>query len=173
MSSGGALALEAAAHGVAITKLALYEPPLVVDDSHPPLPEDYVEQLKELISASRRGGALEYFMTKAVGMPAEAVAPIRDAPFWPPFEAVANTLAYDGSTMHDVSRGSSLPLTRWASVTVPTLVIDGGASPVWIHHAAQALSDVLPNARRCTLEDQTHEVAPEVLAPVLEEFFAG
>lgn len=32
LSSGGVLALEAA-HGLAITKLALYEPPVVVDDN--------------------------------------------------------------------------------------------------------------------------------------------
>jgi ribulose kinase len=53
------------------------------------------------------------------------------------------------------------------------LVMDGGASPVWIHHAAQALADVLPNAQHRTLEGQTHDVAPEALVPVLKEFFAG
>jgi len=66
-----------------------------------------------------------------------------------------------------------LPLKKWASVTVPTLVIDGGASPAWLPHAAQALADVLRNAQRRTLEGQAHDVAPEVLAPVLQEFFAG
>jgi pimeloyl-ACP methyl ester carboxylesterase len=64
--------------------------------------------------------------------------------------------------------------TKWmASITTPTLVIDGGASPVFMHNAAQAVADALPNAQRRTLKDQTHAVAPEVLAPVLEEFFTG
>ena len=106
-------------------------------------------------------------------MPAEAVAQMREAPIWPAFEAVAHTLAYDGTLMHGVSQGTPSPLRRWASVTVPTLVIDGEASPSWMHHGAQALADVLPDARRRTLEGQAHDVAPEVLAPVLDEFFAG
>jgi hypothetical protein len=70
-------------------------------------------------------------------------------------------------------RGNPLPLKRWASVTVPTLVMDGGESPAWQRTAVQALVDVLPRAQRRSLEGQTHGVAPDALAPVLEEFFAG
>src|SRR5713226_8400082 len=170
MSSGAALALEAVARGLAITKLALYEPPFIVDDSRPPLPQDFATQLSELVSSGRRGDAAELFMTKAAEVPVEVVAQMRNAPFWPMVEAVAHTLIYDTTIMGD---NNSLPTERVASVTVPTLVIDGGASPVWMHNAAQAVADVLPNAQRRTLEGQTHDVAPEGLAPVLEEFFAG
>jgi len=60
---------------------------------------------------------------------------------------------------------------RVESVTVPTLVIGGGASLAWMHHAAQAVADTLPNAQRRTLPGQTHGVAAEAIAPVLEEFF--
>ncbi|MEO8425181.1 MAG: alpha/beta hydrolase, partial [Actinomycetota bacterium] len=63
MSSGAVLALEAAAHGLAITKLALYEPPFFVDDSRPPLPADYLERLTDLLANDRRGDAVELFMT--------------------------------------------------------------------------------------------------------------
>ncbi len=66
----------------------------------------------------------------------------------------------------------SVPADRLASLTVPTLVIDGGASPAFMQSAAQAVALALPNARRRTLEGQTHEVAPEALAPVLVEFFS-
>src|SRR6266540_5689115 len=45
-SSGGVLTLDAAAHGSNITKLAIYEPPFVVDDSRDPIPADMVDQLK-------------------------------------------------------------------------------------------------------------------------------
>ncbi|MGI8968634.1 MAG: alpha/beta fold hydrolase [Chloroflexota bacterium] len=173
MSSGAALALEAAAHGLSIDKLALYEPPFIVDDSRPPLPREYVAQLDALITAGRRGDAVAYTMTTAVGLPTEVVASMRDQPFWPAFEAVAHTLSYDGRVLGDTQFGSPAPLTRWSSVTVPALVVDGGASPASMQHAAQALVDVLPHARRRTLDGQTHEVAPEVLAPVLTEFFTG
>jgi hypothetical protein len=67
--------------------------------------------------------------------------------------------------------GSPAPLRRWASVGVPTLVMDGGASPDWQRHAVRALVDVLPDSRHRTLEGQDHGPAPAVLAPVLVEFF--
>jgi hypothetical protein len=66
-----------------------------------------------------------------------------------------------------------LPADRWGSVTIPTLVIDGSESPPWLGNAAQGLVDVLPDAQRRTIEGQTHDVDPSLLAPVLEEFFAG
>ncbi len=80
-SSGAVLALEASARGLAIKKLALYEPPFIIDESRPPLPKDYVTQLNEMIAAGQRGDAVAFFMTKAVGMPAEAIVPMRRTPF--------------------------------------------------------------------------------------------
>jgi pimeloyl-ACP methyl ester carboxylesterase len=168
MSSGGALALEAAVRGLDIAKLALYEPPFIVDDSRPRLPEDFATQLAELVSASRRGDAVELFMTRAAEAPVEVVAQMRNTPSWRRFEAVAHTLVYDITIMGD---NNPLPTERVASITIPTLAIDGGASPVWMRNAVQAVADTLPNARHRTLEGQTHVVDPDVLAPVLEEFF--
>jgi hypothetical protein len=40
-----------------------------------------------------------------------------------------------------------------------------------MHVTATALANAIPNAEYRTLEGQTHEVAAEVLAPVLVEFF--
>jgi pimeloyl-ACP methyl ester carboxylesterase len=103
-----------------------------------------------------------------VGLPPEFVAEARKAPWWPAQEALAHTLAYDATIMGDYS----LPTERAASVMVPTLVIDGGASFPWIGKTAQAIADIIPHAQRRTLEGQTHNVAAEAIAPVLEEFFA-
>jgi len=174
MSSGAVLALEVASKlPTKIKKLALYEPPFIVDDSRPLPPKDYVKQLDELTAAGRRGDAVEFFMTEAVGVPAEYLAQMRDMPMWAAMEEMAHTLAYDGAVMGDTMAGKPLPAQRWASATVPTLVMDGGESPTWLGNAAQAVAAVLPNARHRTLEGQEHGVAPEALAPVLEEFFAG
>ena len=170
-SSGAVLALEAASRGLPIERLALYEPPFVVDDSRPPLPPDYVARLTDLVAGDRRGDAIEYFMTTGAAAPADTVASMRSAPFWPAMEAMAHTLAYDGTVMGDTMSGRPLQGERWASVTMPTLVMDGGASPDWARNSARALAAVLPNARYRTLEDQTHGVTDEAMAPVLEEFF--
>ena len=172
-SSGAVLALETAVATPGITKLVLYEPPFIVDDSRPPLPDDYVSHLKGLAATDRRGEAVEYFMTTGVGVPAEAIPSMRESPFWPSLEAVAHTLWYDGVIMGENMVGKPLSADRWSSVTIPTLVIDGGASPPSMRNAVQQLVDVLPNARRLTMEGQTHEVDPTLLAPVLTEFFTS
>jgi pimeloyl-ACP methyl ester carboxylesterase len=162
------LALEAAARDLAskIKKLALWEPPYIVDDSRPPVPQDYKEQLTTLLTAGRRGDMVELFLTKAVGMPAEFAAQMRHAPFWSAQEAFAHTLVYDATLTGDFS----LPTGRLAAVTVPTLVIDGGETP-WLSQAAQAVADVLPHAQRRTIKGQPHNVDAAALAPVLVEFF--
>jgi pimeloyl-ACP methyl ester carboxylesterase len=173
-SSGAVLALEAAASGLPITKLALYEPPLIVDDSRPPVPADYLAHVRELIAAGRPGDAVEYFMTDAVRVPPEYVGSMRNEPMWPGLEAVAHTIPYDGAFMEGLMSGKPLPadrVKRWASLKAPTLVIDGGASEQFMHSSADALAKVLPDAQRRTLEGQTHDVNAEVLAPVLIEFF--
>ena len=171
MSSGSVLSLDAAAHGLPITKLALYEPPFIVDDSRPPVPSDYVQQLIGMTVAGRRDEAVEYFITRAVDMPAEAVAAMRGTPIWPAFEAVAHTLVYDGTIIGDTMFGNPLPTDRWPSVTIPTLVMDGSESPAYQQNGVQALADILPNAQRRTLAGQTHDVSPAALAPALVAFF--
>jgi pimeloyl-ACP methyl ester carboxylesterase len=172
VSSGAALALEAANHGLAVRKLALYEPPFIVDDSRPPIPADFLARLKESIAANRRSGAVKLFL-KLVGVPSMFVAMMPLLPAWSKLKAVAHTLPYDITIVQDNQRGKPLPATRWTAATVPTLVMDGGKSPAWMRHGAKALADVLPNATLRTLDGQTHMVKPEALAPVLVEFFAG
>ena len=173
-SSGAVLALEAAQTLPAkIAKLAMYEPPFIVDDSRPLPPADYTQRLNALIAAGRRGDAFALFMTEAVGVPAAVVARMRNDPSWAASEAVAHTLAYDDAIMGDTVSGSPLPLRKWSSVMAPTLVIDGGASPASAHHGAHAIADVLPDAQRRTLEGQGHNADPEALAPALAAFFVG
>jgi pimeloyl-ACP methyl ester carboxylesterase len=171
ISSGAALALEAANHGLAVKKLALYEAPFIVDRSRPPIPADFLARLKALIAANRRGGAVKQFL-KLVGVPAMFVAMMPLVPAWSKLKAVVHTLPYDITIVQDNQRGTPLPATRWAAVNMPTLVMDGGKSPAWMRHGAKALADILPNATLRTLDGQTHMVKPEALAPVLLEFFA-
>ncbi|GGL46747.1 alpha/beta fold hydrolase [Planomonospora parontospora] len=171
MSSGAALALDAAAAETAVTKVAVYEAPFVVDDSRPPVPAGYLAELKSLLADGRTGDAAALFLTTAAGVPAEFVEGMRSAPFWADMEAVAHTLAYDGEVMGDTMSGRPLPGGRWADVTAPVLVIDGGASGPWMSGAANALAAVLPGASRATLDGQDHDVSPAALAPVLQRFY--
>ena len=171
ISSGAALALEAANRGVAITKLALYEAPLIVDDARAPIGDDYLRTLKALVAANRRGAAVRLFM-KAVQVPAFVVALMHVTPAWSKLKAVAPTLVHDISLVEPYWRGRPLPRDRWASVRVPTLVMDGGKSPAWMRNAQRALAAVVPGATTRTLPGQTHMVKATVLGPALVEFFS-
>ena len=171
MSSGAALALDAAARRPAVTRVAVYEAPFIVDDTARPHPDDLQPRLERLVLTDQRDGAVELFLTEAVGVPREAVAGMQQSPGWAAMESVAHTLAYDIALLEGTTTGEPLSPQRWAAVTVPVLVLDGGASPPSMASAANALAGVLLDARRRTLPNQTHDVDPEVLAPVLREFF--
>jgi pimeloyl-ACP methyl ester carboxylesterase len=172
-SSGAVLALDAAAAGLPVSRLALFEPPFVVDDSRPPLPADYVQRLDESVAAGRPGDAAELFLTAGVGLPAEAVAGMRHGPFWPALESVAHTIGYDGRIMGTTMRGGPLPTDRWAAVTVPTLVMYGEGTAPWLITAARALAELLPTASLRSVEGEQHSVAADVLAAALREFNAS
>jgi pimeloyl-ACP methyl ester carboxylesterase len=168
-SSGAVLALEAAIRGLDVAKLALFEPPFRVSDGEARPPDALATRLEDLLSAGRRGAAVEHFLTTAVEMPGEAVAGMRAGPAWPALEELAPTLVYDVTVVGD----GSIPTERSSSATVPTLVMDGGESPAWVRQATRAVAATLPNGHHRTLEGQTHDVAPDVLASAVEEFFAS
>lgn len=165
-SSGGALALEAAAAGLEIEKLVVYEPPYIVDDSRPPVGPDIADRLRELIAADRRGDAAELFMTEGGLVPSEVVAEMRSSPIWAATEAMAHTLPYDAAIM---GPGNKPSIERLAGIKAPTLVLDGGASPAWVRNSAETVARA-SNATRATLPDQVHNVAQDVLAPVVARF---
>ncbi|MGR8008104.1 alpha/beta fold hydrolase [Streptomyces hypolithicus] len=169
MSSGGALVLEAAASGVPFERIAVYEPPFTaVDPAGGAAKARYTARLGELLAAGDRSGAVELFMT-VVGTPPEVIAQMRTAPMWPGLEAVAHTLAYDNAVMGD----GTVPAERLASISRPVLVIEGGASPPAMRGAARTVADAVARGRHRTLTGQVHDVSPQVLAPVLREFFAA
>jgi len=168
LSSGAALALLAAGSGLNITKLALYEPPFMVDNDARKPPADHEARLKQLIGADRRSDAVKFFMRDVAGMPAvfAAAMPLM-FPVWSKLKAVAHTLPYDAAVMGDYG----LPAERIASI--PTLVMDGEKTDVRLRHAVQATAGVLRHAQHLTLKGQTHNVSAASLAPVLVKFLGG
>lgn len=172
ISSGAVLALDAAAKLDGIRKLAVYEAPFVVDDSHPARPDDYLQRMDALIAADRRAEAVTTFM-KTVGVPAFGIAMMRLMPAWRKLKAVAHTLPYDVRVLGDTGSGRPLPADRWAGATVPVLSMDGGKSPAYLRNGMRALAQVLPDAEHRTLPGQTHLLKPDAVAPVLVEFFGS
>jgi pimeloyl-ACP methyl ester carboxylesterase len=173
-SSGGVLALRAAAAGLAIRKLAVFEPPFRLDRQGTPPPADFAARLDALVAADRRGQAVKYFMTKGMGAPGLVISLMRLArPLWSRLKAVAHTLPYDIAVMGDTIEGKPLSRSEWASIRTETLVLTGAKSPQRASDAGRALADVLPNARHQALEGQSYNVRMKPLAPILIEFFGA
>ena len=171
MSSGSVLALRAAAAGAPIDRLVAYQPPFTVDTSGHVAPADLGERLGALVADGRRGKAAAYFMRAGMGVPRPFVAMMRLArPLWSNLKSVAHTLPYDYAVMGDTVRGGPLRAEPWASVPVPTLVVDGSKSPAQLRKASDELAARVPSAERRTLEGQSHNVAMKALAPVIAEW---
>src|SRR5690242_17531479 len=110
ISSGAVLSLDATAATPGITRLMVYEPALIVDDSRQPVPADYAEHLMMLAVEGKRDEAFEYFLIQAVGIPAEYIGGMKqDQAMWSAVTGVAHTIAYDAAFVSNVMQGKPLP----------------------------------------------------------------
>ncbi|MFD7280158.1 alpha/beta fold hydrolase [Streptomyces sp. NPDC059862] len=167
ISSGGALALHAAASGLPVRQVAVYEVPFAMDEVAANGRAEYSERLTEALAQGRRGDAVELFL-RLTGLAEEMIQGARQSPLWSGMETIAPSLAYDDAVMGD----GRVPRDRLAAITAPVLALAGGASPGWMRQAARAVADAAPQGAYRVLEGQTHMVDPQVLAPVLAEFFS-
>jgi pimeloyl-ACP methyl ester carboxylesterase len=166
LSSGAALALEAAASGLPVTAVIAYEPPYVHQNDGRD-GSAYKEALTRLIAAGDRGGAVKYFMKDMVGAPAAMVVMMQLMPWiWRKLKAVAHTLPYDAAVMGSFT----VPVSRLAAIRVPSLVMNGSKTDARLVAAARAAASAVAGADYRELAGQTHNVKPDVLAPAVVEF---
>ena len=167
-SSGGLLGLDGALRGLSIAKLAMFEPPVLVDNEQLASMEIIAKELDAAILASRPGDAAEIFLTKIVRMPPPFVGKMRGSPMWSGLAKLAHTLS------RDVRLTARAParLEQLKALKTKTLVIDGDASPAWMREPIRALANAMPHAALRSLEGQNHDVDPKVLADTLDRFFA-
>ncbi len=170
-SSGGALCLEAARHGVAIDRLAVYEVPFIVDGTHAPNPIDLPRRIAGMVERGQRGEAVKTFM-RVVGIPAPFIGLMRVMPAWKKMTTVAHTLPYDLSLVIARQQGEPLPTGCYDDVAQETLVIAGGKSPEYMRNAQAAIARAIPQGTLETLPGQTHMVKAKAIAPTVAEFLA-
>jgi pimeloyl-ACP methyl ester carboxylesterase len=171
VSSGAVLVLEAAARGLPVPKLAVYEPPFIVDDARSPVPADFIPGLHRLLAEGDRSEVVRRFM-RIVGVPGIFIALMRIFPNWRKLAAVAHTVPYDMTLLDGTQSGKPLSPGRWSGISAPCLVLDGGKSPRWMRNGCQSLADLLARSRYRTLPGQTHMVKAKVLTPALVEYLA-
>ena len=169
-SSGGTLALEAARRGVPIERLAVYETPFILDDTHRPNSPSLPADTQALVDADRRGDAVKLFM-KTVGAPGLMVTVMSWTPVWKQLKGVAHTLPYDLSLCSALQQGRPLPDGYYSEVKPETVVIAGGKSPAYMRNAQAAIVAQLPHGRLVTLPGQTHMVKAKPTTPVLLDHF--
>jgi pimeloyl-ACP methyl ester carboxylesterase len=173
-SSGGAVALRAAAADVGVEKLVVYETPFKTDPDAKYPAEDYGVRLEQVVAEGDPTRAAKYFMRNAIGMPAPLVAAMTLMPMFRKFAANGLTLTFDYAALGDHNmHGRPLEAREWATVTCPTLVAYGAKTYPVIKHASKSLADVLPNATLRELPGQNHNVSPNAIVPVLAQFVAG
>jgi pimeloyl-ACP methyl ester carboxylesterase len=167
-SSGAALALQAAAQGVPLAAIAAYEAPYVIAGTRE-LAENPAPRINAMVSSGHRSDAVRFWMTDVVRAPAGVVTAMQGSPMWAGLEALAHTLPYDLALTGD----QGVPADELAKITVPVLVLGGGNSPDWFKQTVEATAAVTPGARLVMLDGYDHGVPPEVISPVLTEFFLG
>lgn len=176
-SSGGGLVLRAAAAGLPIDRLAVYDVPYCMDDDTHRRAQEYVAQVGPAVADGRLDDALELFLWLA-GTAPEEISGMKASPYWPGMRALAHTLAAEAAVL-----GDHRPPKELARTTRPALLVDSGQSAGspgmsglpqdFFARAADAVASLLPRAERRTLTDQGHVAAPDALGPVLRAFFNG
>jgi pimeloyl-ACP methyl ester carboxylesterase len=167
-ASGAILALNAAAHGSPITRLVAYEPPFVGEGSPARHAKNLVSRLEEMVAFAQRDAAVELYLAEALGLSAEEVASIKAGPRFQRMRYLALTTPYDAV----LTTNEAMQPGVMAKVSVPTLLVAGGASPEWAGKAIGSLAREIPHAETLIIDGQGPDVSDDAIAPVLEKFFA-
>lgn len=169
-SSGAGLAFRAAAAGVPMTALVLYEPPFGADDEESRRQSaELARAVRTSVAEGRFADAIGVFLT-SVGLPPDAVT---GAQANPGMLGLAHTMPYDHAVMGDESDGGVIPTDLAEQIGVPTLLLAGGASAPFFRDTAQRMADLIPGATYRVLEGQDHAAAVEAVVPVVAEFVAS
>ena len=167
VSNGATFALGAATLTPNIRRLALYEPGIAdADDLVTP---ELDQRLEALLADGDNEGLVETFFREALGLGDDDIATMRAQPSWPARVAAAPTLPRE---LRNTPEQLFDP-ARAATVTVPTLLLQGSESPESLRADVRRVADAVPDTRIAILEGQAHSadfLAPQLVAEQLLAF---
>ncbi len=170
-SYGATVALyTAVADADRIASLALFEPPLLLSGAHL-LP--VLDRFRQFCADRRYPEALEVFAREVACVPAEVISA---TPITLPSEEAGRTITASAGADLEAMAGDGQDVDRWAAITLPVLLMQGGQSWSPLPEGMDRLAQVLPHAQRVVWPDQSHfatAMVPERVAEALEEFFAA
>ena len=189
LSSGGIIALEAALVTPSLRRLAVFEPPFLLNA---PIPTKLLRRYESEIAGGREAAAL------VTGMQASQLAPpvFNVLPRWllerltaamlaqedrkgsgnyVPMRALAHSLGGDFAVVAETAG----PLDRYGAIRADVLLLGGSKSPRFLNVALDALQKALPGARRVELAGLGHAASwnvdrrgtPGPVAEELRRFF--
>lgn len=140
-SSGCSIALAAAARGLPVDGLVLWEAPLDPPEEHGAV-QAWVDEVDRRVQAGDLEGAMWHYMKD---MPEQFREGARRSPAFPDMVAQAGAYVADGESL---AWASSAPLAELlAGVRVPVLALVGQETFPGMVEAAQAVADAVPGAR--------------------------
>lgn len=165
-SGGASFALGAAALTPNVGRLVLYEPAVNTLDL---LPHGLLARLDTLLAADEHEAVVETFCREVLHMTDEQIDAYRGQPSWPARVAAAHTLPRELR----IPPERVFDAERAATVTAPTLLLEGSETPEGFKAAIGVVAAALPDARVAVLDGQGHTadvLAPELVAERLLAF---
>jgi pimeloyl-ACP methyl ester carboxylesterase len=170
-SFGGACAAEAATRLGGLASLILYE-----GGPRPPgsrfIPDDLVLGLERSIAEGHREKALETFALSVAGLSPAELEALKRGPTWQTRVAAVHTIPRELRALNDYGT----TMEKFQSLTVPTLLLFGGASMPRRRQWMETLAGLIPNAQAVELQGQGHvanQTAPHLLAAAIDSFISG
>jgi len=161
-SAGAILAVRAASRADRLRSLILYEPPYLIGGVRErPAPELLV-QIERLLKSGDSDEALRIAMRETVNLTNGEIDAMQSSPGWEHLRDAARAIPNDWRIWQEPFEPDSLK-----DLTIPTLVLAGTESPVWIRRAVRTVLDSLPAAAFGELAGQGHSAmitAPELFA---------
>lgn len=165
-SSGGAIALAAAASGLPISKLVLWEVPL--DEELGTGGAEFLAGLRQRLAVGDGDATIEYFMKD---MPREWLEGSKASPGWPIMTAMGPSLEPDAEALAWTQSASRPAL--WAGIAQPVLVLVGEQTLDLMRPAADSLVANLPHAVLDTAPAADHAWEPKSMALKIAGFLVG
>ncbi|SDV00115.1 Pimeloyl-ACP methyl ester carboxylesterase [Microlunatus sagamiharensis] len=162
-SSGCSISLHAAAAGLPVAGLVLWEAPLAAPAARV---ADWVEGLEQRIDAGELEAAQEWYMRD---MPPEWLAGAKASPAWPAIYAGVVALRADAQSLGWATEQLESGGLRDA-VTVPVLATYGSSTQASMVEAADRVRRVLPRTEVREVAGAHHTWEPDAFAPVLATF---
>jgi pimeloyl-ACP methyl ester carboxylesterase len=185
LSSGAIIALESALALPAIRRVAAYEPPYSIAGRDNAA---WSPRFDREVAAGQLGAAMLTVMKGAGAsawmrlLPYPLLTPLlnralrlndrKRAPDTVPLSALIPTLHYDARLVRETSSG----MERFSALSIPVLLLGGGASPRYLAEALDVLAPRLAHAQRVELPRVGHRASadgeqPGLVARALREFF--